>query len=290
MENSIENPYFRQKFSSVNHAGSTQNVEDSEKSLAFDSVGDDPWKEEDTALKPCWSKPDLGQCYTLSETNLNIFIDVTDAVVVARYLRATLVIPDIRGSQPGDRGWCGGGAAVVRERETTVCEGEGDGREWWSREGGDEWSRWCRDERETMVCEGEGDGRERWSREGGDEWSRWSRWCGDERETMSELGGTAVSIVPPTLVPPSAFHSPVVAVPSPSVSSLCCLVSLAAGNFMVRVIRPMNSSTSIIPSPSASTPLTIFRQASKLHLSPSCLSTCINSSALIFPFPSKSNT
>ncbi|MFS8010968.1 hypothetical protein Hanom_Chr14g01303231 [Helianthus anomalus] len=59
---------------------------------------------------------------------------------------------------------------------------------------------------------------------------------------------------------------------------------------MVRVIRPTNSSTSIIPSPSASAPLTIFRQASKLHLSPSCRSTCTSSSAVIFPFPSKSNT
>lgn len=95
----------------VNHAGSTQSVEDSEKSLRFDMAGDDPWKEEAAALKPCWSKPDLEEVeeskgfVTFSLTNGPEYhvSQISDAVVVARYLKATLVIPDIRGSQPGDR-------------------------------------------------------------------------------------------------------------------------------------------------------------------------------------------
>ncbi|KAI3455722.1 hypothetical protein Pfo_012385 [Paulownia fortunei] len=72
---------------------------------------DDPWKEDGLTLKPCWQKPvleeaDESQGYvTFSLTNGPEYhvSQITDAVVVARYLRATLVIPDIRGSKPGDK-------------------------------------------------------------------------------------------------------------------------------------------------------------------------------------------
>lgn len=32
-----------------------------------------------------------------------MFVQIADAVIVARNLGATLVVPDIRGSQPGDK-------------------------------------------------------------------------------------------------------------------------------------------------------------------------------------------
>ncbi|GKA26955.1 hypothetical protein Tco_0713123 [Tanacetum coccineum] len=94
----------------VNRAGSTQNFDDNKDSgAAFDS--DSSWKEEGaTGLKQCWSKsvleePEDAKGYvTFSLTNGPEYhvSQIADAVVVARYLKATLVIPDIRGSQPGD--------------------------------------------------------------------------------------------------------------------------------------------------------------------------------------------
>lgn len=73
--------------------------------------GDGPWKGDDAFLTPCWSKPVLeeegqSQGYlTFSLTNGPEYhiSQISDAVVVARYLRATLVLPDIRGSDPGDK-------------------------------------------------------------------------------------------------------------------------------------------------------------------------------------------
>ncbi|GFQ05645.1 uncharacterized protein at1g04910 [Phtheirospermum japonicum] len=72
---------------------------------------DEPWKEDGLTLKPCWQKPVLEEAdesqgfVTFSLTNGPEYhvSQVSDAVVVARYLRATLVIPDIRGSNPGDK-------------------------------------------------------------------------------------------------------------------------------------------------------------------------------------------
>ncbi|XP_047959865.1 protein MANNAN SYNTHESIS-RELATED 2-like [Salvia hispanica] len=72
---------------------------------------DGTWKEDGLTLKPCWKKPvfeesveSLGYV-TFSLTNGPEYhvSQIADAVVVARQLRATLVIPDIRGSEPGDR-------------------------------------------------------------------------------------------------------------------------------------------------------------------------------------------
>ncbi|KAL0319525.1 UNVERIFIED_CONTAM: protein MANNAN SYNTHESIS-RELATED 2 [Sesamum angustifolium] len=61
---------------------------------------DGPWKEDGLTLKPCWQKPVLKEADESQEYHVS---QIADAVVVARYLRATLVIPDIRGSQPGDK-------------------------------------------------------------------------------------------------------------------------------------------------------------------------------------------
>ncbi|KAK9281120.1 hypothetical protein L1049_004013 [Liquidambar formosana] len=68
-----------------------------------------PWKEDGQELKSCWTKPgsDIEQSkgfITFSLTNGPEYhiSQIADAVVVARYLGATLVLPDIRGSKPGD--------------------------------------------------------------------------------------------------------------------------------------------------------------------------------------------
>ncbi|CAH1422949.1 unnamed protein product [Lactuca virosa] len=97
----------------VNHAGSTQHFDDnndSEQSFALSNGGDGPWKEESGGLKRCWSKPDSEEVeeskgfVTFSLTNGPEYhvSQIADAVVVARYLKANLVVPDIRGSEPGD--------------------------------------------------------------------------------------------------------------------------------------------------------------------------------------------
>ncbi|KAL3625603.1 hypothetical protein CASFOL_030548 [Castilleja foliolosa] len=54
---------------------------------------DEPWKEYGLTLKPCWQKP------AMEETNES---KISDAVVVARYLKTILVIPEIRGSNTHD--------------------------------------------------------------------------------------------------------------------------------------------------------------------------------------------
>ncbi|KAJ0242221.1 Protein MANNAN SYNTHESIS-RELATED 1 [Hirschfeldia incana] len=69
-----------------------------------------PWMENSHQLKPCWSisQPDeevSSKGYvTFSLTNGPEYhiSQITDAVMVAKHLGATLVLPDIRGSKPGD--------------------------------------------------------------------------------------------------------------------------------------------------------------------------------------------
>ncbi|CAL1373982.1 unnamed protein product [Linum trigynum] len=70
-----------------------------------------PWMEESEELTPCWKKKsdfDLVEDYkgfvTFSLTNGPEYhvSQISDAVVIARYLQATLVLPDIRGDRPGD--------------------------------------------------------------------------------------------------------------------------------------------------------------------------------------------
>ncbi|KAF3430972.1 hypothetical protein FNV43_RR25702 [Rhamnella rubrinervis] len=72
--------------------------------------GEGPWKADGEELKPCWSRAVFDD---VEETDGFVLFSLTngpeyhvsqiaDAVVVARYLGATLVLPDIRGSNPGD--------------------------------------------------------------------------------------------------------------------------------------------------------------------------------------------
>ncbi|KAK9078412.1 hypothetical protein SSX86_002469 [Deinandra increscens subsp. villosa] len=95
----------------VNHAGSTQSFDETNDLENFSVNNEGQSKDESAILRPCWSKSILEEpeeykgFVTFSLTNGPEFhvSQITDAVVVARFLKATLVIPDIRGSQPGDR-------------------------------------------------------------------------------------------------------------------------------------------------------------------------------------------
>ncbi|XP_074556907.1 protein MANNAN SYNTHESIS-RELATED 1-like [Curcuma longa] len=64
------------------------------------------------ALKPCWGKPVSEEDAEQSNGYITFSLrsgpeyhpsQVADAVVIARYLGATLVLPDIRGSKPGEK-------------------------------------------------------------------------------------------------------------------------------------------------------------------------------------------
>ncbi|XWS11593.1 hypothetical protein CRYUN_Cryun37aG0012700 [Craigia yunnanensis] len=69
-----------------------------------------PWMEDSLELKPCFSRTAIDEIeqsrgyVTFSLTNGPEYhvSQIADAVVVARYLAATLVLPDIRGTKPGD--------------------------------------------------------------------------------------------------------------------------------------------------------------------------------------------
>ncbi|KAK7325334.1 hypothetical protein VNO77_29496 [Canavalia gladiata] len=69
------------------------------------------WKGDVDDLKPCWAKPSVDDVeqtegfVTFALTNGPEYhiSQIADAVIVARSLGATLVMPDIRGSQPGDK-------------------------------------------------------------------------------------------------------------------------------------------------------------------------------------------
>ncbi|CAM8903969.1 unnamed protein product [Rhodiola kirilowii] len=69
------------------------------------------WKEETEEIKPCWTKPDLDDVeeskgyviFSLTNGPEYHVSQMADAVVVARSLGATLVLPDIRGSKPGEK-------------------------------------------------------------------------------------------------------------------------------------------------------------------------------------------
>ncbi|KAK7273473.1 hypothetical protein RIF29_14523 [Crotalaria pallida] len=69
-----------------------------------------PWiKENGEGLKPCWKTPTLKEAeqsegfitFSLMNGPEYHMLQIADAVVVARYLGATLVLPDIKGSKPG---------------------------------------------------------------------------------------------------------------------------------------------------------------------------------------------
>ncbi|XP_076883977.1 protein MANNAN SYNTHESIS-RELATED 1-like [Bidens hawaiensis] len=124
--NMVKREHFDSPISHVNHAGSAQSF-DLEKNYAVNSDGE--VKEEGAILRPCWSKsileePEESKGYvTFSLTNGPEYhvSQITDAVIVARYLKATLVIPDIRGSQPGD--WRNFGDIYDIEKFVSSLEG-----------------------------------------------------------------------------------------------------------------------------------------------------------------------
>ncbi|GFZ04387.1 O-fucosyltransferase family protein [Actinidia rufa] len=62
-----------------------------------------PWKENGLALNPCWTKPASAALLLILPDLLFVYLQIADAVVVAKNLGATLVLPDIRGSKPGDK-------------------------------------------------------------------------------------------------------------------------------------------------------------------------------------------
>ncbi|KAG7649289.1 unnamed protein product [Arabidopsis thaliana] len=77
---------------------------------AFEVGTKGPWMEDSHELKPCWSISQSDEAVsskgyvTFSLTNGPEYhvSQITDAVMVAKHLGATLVLPDIRGSKPGD--------------------------------------------------------------------------------------------------------------------------------------------------------------------------------------------
>ncbi|XP_057548278.1 protein MANNAN SYNTHESIS-RELATED 1-like [Amaranthus tricolor] len=77
--------------------------------VSVDSSG--LWRDDAPELKPCWSKPSLEEVdrsdgyvtFSLTDGPEYHVSQIADAVVVARNLGATLVLPDIRGSKLGDK-------------------------------------------------------------------------------------------------------------------------------------------------------------------------------------------
>uniref|UniRef100_A0A5B7A8W2 O-fucosyltransferase family protein n=1 Tax=Davidia involucrata TaxID=16924 RepID=A0A5B7A8W2_DAVIN len=107
----------RDHFDSVeaNHSGAPSHYDNAKTSehnlVTLPRASNGPWKEDGLDIKPCWTKPTLEEAQqsegfiTFSLTNGPEYhvSQIADAVVVARYLGATLVLPDIRGSKPGDK-------------------------------------------------------------------------------------------------------------------------------------------------------------------------------------------
>ncbi|KAI8544813.1 hypothetical protein RHMOL_Rhmol08G0324100 [Rhododendron molle] len=107
----------------ANHSGAPSdydfdNVKTTQHNIeTLPSMSNGPWKvNAGPDLKPCWTKPASEEAkksegfVTFSLTNGPEYhvSQIADAVVVARYLGATLVLPDIRGSKPGDKRNFGG--------------------------------------------------------------------------------------------------------------------------------------------------------------------------------------
>ncbi|PKA51376.1 Uncharacterized protein AXF42_Ash002741 [Apostasia shenzhenica] len=74
-------------------------------------VTKNPWKEDGQQLKPCWAKPlskaeERSNGYIVFSLTKGLEYHVSqlaDAVVIARYLGATLMLPDIRGREPSQK-------------------------------------------------------------------------------------------------------------------------------------------------------------------------------------------
>ncbi|GMH03859.1 hypothetical protein Nepgr_005698 [Nepenthes gracilis] len=90
-----------------NHLKNTKLAEQT--TVSFPKSG--PWKDDGPELKPCWVVPNSEGAaqsegyvtFSLTDGPEYHISQIADAVVVARNLGATLVLPDIRGSRLGDR-------------------------------------------------------------------------------------------------------------------------------------------------------------------------------------------
>lgn len=96
--------------SESDHSYSVMRVEDPEERKGS-KVKEGPWSENGRGLKTCWNKPAIMEVeqpkgfitFSLTGGPEYHVSQLTDAVVIARYLGATLVLPDIRGSELGQK-------------------------------------------------------------------------------------------------------------------------------------------------------------------------------------------
>lgn len=109
--NMIKNDHFDSYEMKLPSAGAhLERIQEHAKSLvSTEKKG--PWMSNGPELKPCWNKPASKEAepskgyITFSLTNgpEHHLSQITDAVVIARYLGATIVLPDIRGSELGQK-------------------------------------------------------------------------------------------------------------------------------------------------------------------------------------------
>ncbi|XP_022953865.1 protein MANNAN SYNTHESIS-RELATED 2 isoform X2 [Cucurbita moschata] len=103
----------RDHFDSVQEKfpGPTKDVAKVTPVRSLNKKGAIPWKNDVQELKQCWSKPESDEgrqskgyvTFSLTDGPEYHVSQIADAVVVARYLGATLVVPDIRGKELGDK-------------------------------------------------------------------------------------------------------------------------------------------------------------------------------------------
>ncbi|XP_058068096.1 protein MANNAN SYNTHESIS-RELATED 2-like isoform X2 [Magnolia sinica] len=82
-----------------------------EKGISMLPMGKGPWKGNGQELKSCWAKPRSKEVdqpkgfitFSLSNGPEYHILQIADAVVITRYLGATLVLPDIRGRTPSEK-------------------------------------------------------------------------------------------------------------------------------------------------------------------------------------------
>ncbi|KAG2314475.1 hypothetical protein Bca52824_017597 [Brassica carinata] len=124
----------RDYFDAVQFHGSKVDVEDG---LVRASQGiKGPWMEDSPELKPCWSISPSDEAVS-SKGYVTFYLtngpeyhisQITDAVMVAKHLGATFVLPDIRGSKPGDERTLKISSSLELQpgnAEKRLCEAEG---------------------------------------------------------------------------------------------------------------------------------------------------------------------
>lgn len=101
---------FQMKFPATSHV-QYDTIKIAEKNIIdLPTIRRGPWKNDSEALKPCWNKPALEReqstgfiTFSFSNGPEYHVSQLADAVVIARYLGATLVLPDIRKSERGQK-------------------------------------------------------------------------------------------------------------------------------------------------------------------------------------------